>query len=697
MPFIKLFQAKPTLSEQETAQGLRMMTLEGMVSMGFFSITTSGLLTAFALALGANNFQIGVLAAIPFITQLLQIPAILLVEKVRRRKVITLSTWLVAQLFWFPVALIPILIETPGGSAISLLLGLMAIRGVFAAVTNCSWNSWVRDLVPQQVLGRFFARRLALSVVVAAVFGVGAALFTDYWRGQVPEGSAIFGFTYALLFGAFFLGLASPVFMSFMPEPLMQRTMGKQPSLWEIFTMPLKDRNFRQLMKFLLFWSFALNMAVPFFAVYMLERLGLPLSIVIGLSVLSQFFNILFLRVWGPFADRFGSKVILSLCASLYLLVILGWTFTTMPEWYFLTAPLLIVLHIFAGIASAGVSLAVGTIGFKLAPQKQSASYLSGVSLATNLGAGIGPLLGGFLAHFFSVRQLSLDFTWADPDRIMNLGVVHVEGLDFLFLLTFIIGLITLNMLAAIREDGEVGREVVLEELRAQTRSALRSVNFVPEPNFVRVFPLSFLKQVPGMDVAIGVTAYQLADTAKTLMTAALRSGRTAVKVARELQNELTKLWESGVLEPPEHDTEVARQIARGALHAADETQAKIEKLAAPAIVGIARALDKTQVNPYDALRGAAYGIVEGASEIGADLARAATEAIAGARKTAQALHLQEELAIQQAAKGILEAAQTLGSKALSQVKEALSQVSGIDTDTLIKEGDEKTGDDKTG
>jgi hypothetical protein len=59
---------KPTISDQDVASGLRWLTWEGMASMGFFSITTSGFLAAYALLLGCNNFQIGILAAIPFLT-----------------------------------------------------------------------------------------------------------------------------------------------------------------------------------------------------------------------------------------------------------------------------------------------------------------------------------------------------------------------------------------------------------------------------------------------------------------------------------------------------------------------------------------------------------------------------------------------------------------------------------------------------
>ena len=55
---------KPTISDEDVKAGLKWLTLERAVSMGFNSITTSGIVAAFALALGANNLQIGVLAAI---------------------------------------------------------------------------------------------------------------------------------------------------------------------------------------------------------------------------------------------------------------------------------------------------------------------------------------------------------------------------------------------------------------------------------------------------------------------------------------------------------------------------------------------------------------------------------------------------------------------------------------------------------
>jgi MFS family permease len=528
---LRFLQPQAVISEQQLNAGLRWLTFEGMVSMGFSSITTSGFLAAFALALGANNFQIGLLAAIPYITQLLQIAATLLIEKLRWRKAITILTWIPAQLFWFLIAAIPFLVPIPGTSAVIFLLGVMIVRGLLAAITNCSWNTWISDLVPKNILGNFFARRSILSTLATVVFGLGGAFFVDYWGGRGSSGHAVQGYTYVIAFGALFMGLMSPLFMSLMPEPPMQPPSNRVP-LGQMLISPLRDKNFKWLLGFLFFWSFASNLALPFFSVYMLKKIGIPISTVIALYVLSQFFSIIFLRVWGSLIDKSGNKVILSLSTSLYLLVILGWIFTLMPGRYFLTIPLLIALHIFAGIANAGVGLATSTIGLKLAPRSQATSYLSGVSLALNIGAGLGPVLGGFMADFFSQRHFNLTFTWTSPAHSMQIQALNITGFGFLFATAFFLGLVTLSVLANLREEGEVSRDVVLESLINPIRELYRPVSWgLP-------YPLShsalyrYLKRIPlpGLDVALSVIAYQIADIVKITLETANWSLKTLKK-----------------------------------------------------------------------------------------------------------------------------------------------------------------------
>jgi len=675
-PF-RLLQPKPTITDQELAAGLRWFTWEGMASLGLFSITTSGFLAAYALALGANNFQIGILAALPFIMQTLQIPSIWLVERFRKRKAIALLTWIPAQLSWFLIALIPFFLPVPGMGGASLLLLLIAFRGFLAAISNCSWNGWIRDLIPQTILGRIFSRRLVLATLAGIVFSFGAAFFVDFWQESVPGEKAILGYTYALFFGALFLGMASPVFMSLMPEPLMQPVPGLQPSLRHRLLAPVRDRNFRGLIEFLLFWGFASNLAIPFFAVYMLIRLGLPLSGVIALSILSQMFNILFLRVWGRFVDRFGNKVILSLCASLYLLVILGWIFTTMPERYVLTIPLLVVLHIFAGIATAGVTLAVGTIGLKLAPKGEATSYLAGASLATNLGAGLGPIMGGLLADYFSSRQLNLLFTWSDPDSAILLPALSIKGFDFLFGIAFLLGVITLGILATIREEGEVSREVVLESLMTPTRELSRPMSSVPAYNLLSNFPFGYLKRipVPGLDVALGVTVYQIAEMARAATLVAVRGRRVTKKLVNSLESGLARIWREKE-KVQTHGVEITRQMARGAIHVLDEKSVDVGQLEEETIRGLITASSHAGVSPEDAIFGITQGIIQGAAETKTDIVAAAREAIEMARQMAAQIGLPVELAVNKAVAGAIQAAEAIGPEAVAKIKKSLPPLS---------------------
>jgi MFS family permease len=660
-----------------------MLTWEGVASMGLGSVTAGGILAAFALALGANNFQIGVLAAIPFITQPFQLLFVVLIERLRKRKVIAVPAFFVVQSLWILVALVPVFIDVPSALAVSALLGLIAIRGFLSAATTAGYSSWIRDIVPQQVIGSFFSRRLMYGTLLAAALGLAAAFFVDFWRGQSAEENAVLGFTIVIAFGALILGIPGAVFMLRMPEPQMPAQTGPQLSPVKMLAAPLGDRNFRQLMKFLFSWGFALNLAVPFFAIYMLERLKMPLSEVVALTVLSQLANILFLRVWGPLIDRLGNKAVLSVNASLYILVILGWTFTTMPDRHDLTIPLLVLLHFLAGAAGAGISVAGGTIGMKLSPQGQATPYLAGASMAANLGAGIGPLVGGLFADFFSVRQITVEFTWTDPSGSLEIPAVHLTGYDFLFATAFVIGLITLNTLTTIREEGDAGREVVMEELMAESRDFTQAMSSVPGLRFVTQFPLSYLRQVPGMDVALGVTAYQIAATTRAAVTGTTFMGRTAksgasvgIRTTAHMVEEVT-----GVLtEIVEHTTgigetgvDVARHAARGVAHAAGaggETAVAAVHESTKAVMDV---LGRTSMFAGDAIRGVAFGAIQGSGDSGADLAAAAVDVVEVAREEASRLGLSEEEAVRQATRGTLEAAAEMGPEAVAQVTEALA------------------------
>ena len=213
-----------TLSQQEIDHSLRAMVYEGIASGAMFSLGSGGFMAAYALALGANNLQVGILAALPFITQVVQLPAILAVERFHLRNAIGLSAWLLSNLMWLPIGAVPFLINTPGSGAVALVVGLLALRGLFAPVWLTSWTNWMRDLVPQQVMGGYYARRLAMITTAITVAGLAGSFFVTWWEGIAVPSDA---YSFLLIGGALVFTLAASLFVAQARESLAASRSGQ--------------------------------------------------------------------------------------------------------------------------------------------------------------------------------------------------------------------------------------------------------------------------------------------------------------------------------------------------------------------------------------------------------------------------------------------------------------------------------------
>lgn len=95
------------LTEEDVEKGLKVLTWEALTSHSMVLLVTGALLPGMALALGASNFVIGLLASFAPIAQMAQIPAILVVEKVGLRKLLTVIFSAVTELYaWHRLSLI---------------------------------------------------------------------------------------------------------------------------------------------------------------------------------------------------------------------------------------------------------------------------------------------------------------------------------------------------------------------------------------------------------------------------------------------------------------------------------------------------------------------------------------------------------------------------------------------------------------
>lgn len=466
----RLFETKAALTEADTRRGIRLVMATGILSMGAAAVQGGVFLTDFALKLGASNYEIGLLTTAGLAAQLMQVPGLALLSHVpNRRAIVTIAAAVSRSLWLFPV-LIPLLFVDRG---VTFLLFWIAVAQATMALCVPSWNSLLRDIVPTETMGRTFSRRLAMGSAIALGLTLGGGFFADWWGMRFPSHAL---YAYSILFGlGMLLGWVEVPVLASLPEKRIETD--RRQSIVALLKKPLSDANFRPLVSFIAIWNLAIHAAAPFFAVYALKRIGLSLFVLTILVLVNQAANLLFLGVWGKIADRFTNKSVLSVCCPMFLLAVLGFCFTTMPERYVLTLPLLFVIHGVMGVATAGISLSTTNIALKLSPSGEASAYMTAYGLAGSLAGALAPILGGAMADFFAVRELSLAINWRDPTQTLSVHALHFRALDFLFVFSCLVGFVSIGRLRRVQEVGEVEEREVVQGLVNEVVMPLRTIS----------------------------------------------------------------------------------------------------------------------------------------------------------------------------------------------------------------------------
>lgn len=462
---------QPVLTDADRDRGLRLLVTEAAYSGGTAALTTGVILTAFALHLGASTAMVGLLASTPFLTQLLQLPAIQLVERLRRRKLIAVTTSLIGR------AMLAVMAATAffaGTGAMLVFLGAQAVLCGMGAIGSCAWNAWLRDLAPEDRLGQVFARRTLWLTGINLALGLAAALALELTAAGSSARDLLFAGMFAV---GCITGLISARVVAAIPEPAMPAA-GAAIDLAGLLRQPLADANFRRLLGFVASWQFAVNLATPFFTVFIVRQLHFDVSLVMALNVASQVANILALRMWGRLSDLYASKSVLAVCAPGYILAIVGMVGASQLGDRHLVIAWLMVLHMVMGATIAGVTLTSTTIALKLSPKGAATAYVATNATVTALAAGLAPILGGLVGSFFAARQFTLVGTWRAPGGVSAWPIV-LTGWDFYFVVAGIIGLYAIHRLSLVEEQGEIEQRAMVSQVLDETRRSIRNISSV--------------------------------------------------------------------------------------------------------------------------------------------------------------------------------------------------------------------------
>lgn len=484
-------------------RGMQKLIVDAICSRVMTVLTGGAFLVGMGLALGASNLVIGILAAIMPLSQVVQIPAIMLVNWTPSRKKLVIGAATAARVFLLGIAAIPLL--APPEAKVPLFLMCLTLFFMLSAVAGCSMNSWMRDLIPQDQFGSFFGKRLSIATLVGAVLMVVAGVAVDYLQGATGDN----GIAYAAVFviGGVF-GIVGALSLKGVPEPPVERRKGQ--SIIKIMMEPLKDRRFRRLLLFSATWNFAIIMAGAFAAVYMLERVKISIGVVVALAVLNQLINAWFFKLWGAIADRTSNKAILQVCCPIFISTFVLYPFTTMPQFWSGSIPILIVIHILGGISASGFMLCTANIALEFAPRGQATAYLATNATLAGLAATCSPILGGWMADYFNAREFRITASYRDPGGSeLQIPAMILGGLDFVFLLAAFVGLMALHFLSKIEEEGTIEEKEILNQAYSGARSSIFGLSNMAGMRRFAYFPLEMLNTVavqPTRRVADAVT-----------------------------------------------------------------------------------------------------------------------------------------------------------------------------------------------
>ena len=126
------------------------------------------LFARFALDLKISKPLMAILAATLPLAAVPEIFMAWLIQHTGRRQ--AFFTWglVLSRLLWLPIILLPFYIGAEHYSVqMVLLVALLFASSVISVAGGNAWGSWMGDLVPASVLGRYFGLRTAFTTIAA--------------------------------------------------------------------------------------------------------------------------------------------------------------------------------------------------------------------------------------------------------------------------------------------------------------------------------------------------------------------------------------------------------------------------------------------------------------------------------------------------------------------------------------------------
>jgi len=344
---------------------------------------TSSFITPFAVALKASVNLIAALTYVPqLVGALVQLFAAKLVEISKdRRKILVVSSFIHAIL-WIPLLLIPY--ATPGQKY--LLIVYVSLQTLVLQLMNPIGNSLLGDIVPKYERGKFFGMRNRVVEITSFI----AALIAGFTLEHFSTKNEIIGFTILFVI-AFIARILSAIFKLMVHNPESDLSHEDKFSLVD-FVKKMDKTNYGHFVIYISLFKFAVSIASPFFAVYMLKNLGFNYLQFTALTASELIASFIAMGVWGKLIDGKSTKYVLYISGILTPFIPLFWLFS--GNFYYL-----LVVEAFSGLSWAGFNLSSSNFIFDAVKPENRVRCIAYYKFFEGMSIFLGAAFGSFLIN----------------------------------------------------------------------------------------------------------------------------------------------------------------------------------------------------------------------------------------------------------------------------------------------------------
>ncbi|HEX3027075.1 MAG TPA: MFS transporter, partial [Clostridia bacterium] len=365
-----------------------------------------------------------------------------------------LASGFVHRLFWIPAALIPLfIIPNQHHAVIWSVTILITVSSVAYSVNMVAFNSWMGDLVPEEIAGRFFGIRNLVGNITGGIAALALGVYLD--RVNNFNGFAIV-FLVGVLFGA--LEVVAYFFIDHPPMALDE----EKPSLLYILTEPLKNGNYRKFVLFATLFAFSVNISMPFFNVYMIENLKMSyLSIGLADNIAFSIGAVIMVHRWGVLSDRFGNKPVVMVNGLMIASIPILWLFVNPSNSF----AIVFLSNFVSGIVWSGYNLTIFNQSVWLAPEKNRSAYIASYTLFTSvIGTALANVCGGYFMQTFG--------SWINLLRLPFIAGETLNSYQVLFVCSGILRILSvLLFLPMVYEKNSASAKTMIRETTGSLRN----------------------------------------------------------------------------------------------------------------------------------------------------------------------------------------------------------------------------------